>query len=113
MGSKSMRVGKAAVDRSSSSVIYANFLAAPVAMGVTEMSDSSKQRKIHIRLTDESHRRLRVRCAGLDTNMQGFVVQFLERELARESTGPGAGLAIDRPRQEESSERGRRPRHGR
>jgi plasmid stability protein len=66
------------------------------------MPDAPQQRKIHVRLPDDLHRRLRVRCAELDTNMQEFVVELLEREL----TDAAVGRLIDRSRQGESSERG-------
>lgn len=50
------------------------------------MIDPTKEKKIHIRLPEDLHRRLRVRCAELDTNMQEYVVQLLERELVGEDT---------------------------
>ncbi|MBI2894943.1 MAG: toxin-antitoxin system HicB family antitoxin [Deltaproteobacteria bacterium] len=65
------------------------------------MTEREADRKIHVRLTDDLHRRLRVRCAELDTSIQDWVVELLERELGRaanagsrragERRGRGAG----------------------
>lgn len=52
------------------------------------MSDVPQERKIHIRLSEDLHRRLRVRCAEIDSNMQEYVVQLLERELTGEDARP-------------------------
>lgn len=46
------------------------------------MPEQSTERKIHIRVEEGLHRRLRIRCAELDTTIQGFVVKFLDRELS-------------------------------
>ena len=62
------------------------------------MPDAPPERKIHVRMSPDLHRCLRVRCAELDTTIQDYVVGLLERELA------GAARA-SRPGQ---SERGRR-----
>jgi len=45
------------------------------------MNEVPQERKIHIRLSEDLHRRLRVRCAEIDSNMQEYVVRLLEREL--------------------------------
>ena len=45
------------------------------------MSEQSTERKIHIRVEECLHRRLRIRCAELDTTIQDFVVKLLDREL--------------------------------
>ena len=46
------------------------------------MSEQSTERKIHIRVEEGLHRRLRIRCAEIDTTIQDFVVKLLNRELA-------------------------------
>lgn len=46
------------------------------------MPEPSTERKIHIRVEEGLHRRLRIRCAELDTTIQDFVVKLLDRELA-------------------------------
>ena len=48
------------------------------------MSENSTERKIHIRVEEGLHRRLRIRCAELDTTIQDFVVKLLDRELSRD-----------------------------
>jgi hypothetical protein len=49
------------------------------------MSEQSTERKIHIRVEEGLHRRLRIRCAEIDTTIQNFVVKPLrdleEQEL--------------------------------
>ena len=45
------------------------------------MPEQSTERKIHIRVEEGLHRRLRIRCAELDTTIQDFVVKLLDREL--------------------------------
>ena len=45
------------------------------------MPEQSTERKIHIRVEEGLHRRLRIRCAELDTTIQDFVVRLLDREL--------------------------------
>jgi len=39
---------------------------------------------IHTRLTGELHKRLRVRAAELDTTVQQWVVETIEKELSRQ-----------------------------
>jgi predicted HicB family RNase H-like nuclease len=46
------------------------------------MPEQSTERKIHIRVEEGLHRRLRIRCAELDTTIQDFVIKLLNRELA-------------------------------
>ena len=53
--------------------------------GVMAMVERSDERKIHIRLTQDMHRRLRLRCAGLEVTIQDYVVRMFERELDVES----------------------------
>jgi len=60
------------------------------------MPEQSTERKIHIRVEEGLHRRLRIRCAELDTTIQDFVVKLLDRELVDDG-----GANRNRPRQEE------------
>ena len=53
--------------------------------GAMAMFERSAERKIHIRLTQDMHRRLRLRCAGLDVIIQDYAVRMFERELDVES----------------------------
>ena len=45
------------------------------------MVERSAERKIHIRLSQDMHRRLRIRCAELDVTIQDYVVRTLEHAL--------------------------------
>ena len=53
--------------------------------GAMAMFERSAERMIHIRLTQDMHRRLRLRCAGLEVTIQDYVVRMLERALDVES----------------------------
>jgi len=53
------------------------------------MVERSAERKIHIRLTQDMHRRLRIRCAELDVTIQDYVVRMLERALDVEAEDDG------------------------
>jgi predicted HicB family RNase H-like nuclease len=46
------------------------------------MPERNAERKIHIRMGEELHKRLRIRCAELDTTIQDYVVELLDRELS-------------------------------
>jgi predicted HicB family RNase H-like nuclease len=46
------------------------------------MPERNVERKIHVRVGEELHRRLRIRCAELDTTIQDYVVELLDRELS-------------------------------
>ncbi len=48
------------------------------------MVERPAERKIHIRLTQDMHRRLRIRCAELDVTIQDYVVRTLDQALAGE-----------------------------
>lgn len=61
-----------------------------------KMPEQSTERKIHIRVEEGLHRRLRIRCAELDTTIQDFVVRLLDRELVDDG-----GANRDGTRQEE------------
>ena len=49
------------------------------------MVERPTERKIHIRLTQDMHRRLRIRCAELDVTIQDFVVSILDQSLDAEA----------------------------
>lgn len=61
-----------------------------------KMPGQNTERKIHIRVEEGLHRRLRIRCAELDTTIQDFVVRLLDRELFDD-----AGANRGGPRHEE------------
>ncbi|MGA2465003.1 MAG: toxin-antitoxin system HicB family antitoxin [Thermodesulfobacteriota bacterium] len=44
---------------------------------------SESERLIHIRLSEEVHKRLRIRAAELDITMQKLVEQMIEKELGK------------------------------
>ena len=46
------------------------------------MPERNAERKIHIRMGEDLHKRLRIRCAELDTTLQDYVVELLDRELS-------------------------------
>jgi predicted HicB family RNase H-like nuclease len=56
------------------------------------MVERDAERKLHIRLTQDMHRRLRIRCAELDVTIQDYVVRMLDQALA------GASGHEDKPR---------------
>ncbi len=49
--------------------------------------EGEKQRMIHVRLSDEAHRRLRILAAELDTSIQKWVEAIVTRELERYEKG--------------------------
>ena len=63
------------------------------------MPGQSTTRKIHIRVEEGLHRRLRIRCAELDTTIQDFVVKLLGRELSNDADANRRGA-----RQEEQDQ---------
>jgi len=44
-------------------------------------------RKIHIRLTEDTHKGMRIRVAELDTTIQEWVVSLIERALRGQKKG--------------------------
>jgi len=69
------------------------------------MPERNAERKIHVRMGEDLHKRLRIRCAEVDTTIQDYVVELLERELstgrrATRTAGPEgwAVMATGRPR---------------
>jgi len=49
--------------------------------------EGEKQRMIHVRLSDEAHRRVRILAAELDTNIQKWVEGIVTKELERYERG--------------------------
>jgi len=56
-------------------------------------ADQSTDRLIHVRLSADTHRLLRIRVADLDTNIQDWVAGLIEEALEREpvEAGPTRG----------------------
>jgi predicted HicB family RNase H-like nuclease len=50
----------------------------------TNNSRRPKQRMVHVRLTEELHKRLRIRAAEKDTTLQDWVAMAIENELDRQ-----------------------------
>ncbi len=50
-----------------------------------------KTRMVHVRLTEELHKRLRIRAAENDTTLQDWVAIAIENELARQDHEKGEG----------------------
>ena len=48
-------------------------------------SQPGKKRMIHIWLTEETHRKLRIRAAELDITIQEFVQSVIEKELSKQA----------------------------
>jgi hypothetical protein len=48
------------------------------------LKDASKERMIHIRLPEDTHRRMRVHVAELDTTIQHWVASLVEKELSKD-----------------------------
>jgi plasmid stability protein len=49
------------------------------------MVERDLERKIHVRLTQDMQKRLRIRCAELDVTIQDYVVRMLDKALAGEA----------------------------
>ena len=62
------------------------------------MVERDAERKIHIRLTQDMHRRLRIRCAELDVTIQDYVVRTLDQALSREVVDDNKGRSAPRER---------------
>lgn len=45
------------------------------------MEEPDSDRKIHIRVPEDLHKRLRIKCAELDTTIQAYVTEMLRRDL--------------------------------
>jgi hypothetical protein len=63
-----------------------------------KMPEQNAERKIHIRMEEDLHRRLRIRCAELDTTIQDF--ELLGHELSGERRSPRAFVSTGKARRE-------------
>ena len=63
------------------------------ALPKTKLLDEPGDRMIHVRLSADTHRLLRIRVAALDTKIQDWVAGLIEGELEREAVeaGPSRG----------------------
>jgi len=52
-----------------------------------ERAEERKKRMIHIRLPEDTHKRLRVRVAELDTTIQDWVSSLVQKVLKRVEGG--------------------------
>lgn len=50
---------------------------------IKSKSENNTGRLIHIRLSEDVHRRLRIRAAELDTSIQKWVSELIEKELSK------------------------------
>ena len=48
-----------------------------------QKTDKQKLRMIHVRITDDLHKRLRIKAAELDTTIQDWVGELIARELEK------------------------------
>lgn len=64
------------------------------------MPERNAERKIHIRMGEDLHKRLRIRCAELDTTIQDYVVELLESELSTDRRSRRATGSIASTRRE-------------
>ncbi len=55
----------------------------------------SPGRKMHVRVSADLHRLMRIRCAELDLTIQDFVVKLLERELSPAGFETPGGPGLD------------------
>ena len=49
--------------------------------------DKREGRMIHVRLSESTHRLLRIRAAELDTTIQDWVASLIEREVGQKNKG--------------------------
>jgi len=56
-----------------------------------KMPEQNTVREIHIQVEAGLHRRLRIRCAELDTTIQDLVVKMLDRELSNDADANHSG----------------------
>lgn len=61
------------------------------------VAEQPEEKKIHVRLDGDLHRRLRIRCAELELTIQDYVVRLLQAELRSSDDQPAhGGPATDR-----------------
>jgi hypothetical protein len=59
-------------------------------------SEPVSAKKVHVRVSADLHRLMRIRCAELDLTIQDFVVSILERELGPANKGRGGSSRNER-----------------
>lgn len=62
------------------------------------MVERDAEKKIHVRLTQDMHRRLRIRCAELDVTIQDYVVRMLDQTLTGEAGHEDSSRACPKER---------------
>lgn len=62
------------------------------------MAEREAERKIHIRMTSDMHRRLRIRCVELDVTIQDNIVRTLDQAPSCEVGDDNKGRSEPRER---------------
>ena len=55
----------------------------------TSWSKDAKNRMIHVRLPENIHKKVRIRAAEMDATIQDWVLETIQRELARQDKQAG------------------------
>ena len=55
----------------------------------TSKSKDAKNRMIHVRLPENVHKKVRIRAAEMDATIQDWVLETIQRELARQDKQAG------------------------
>jgi len=55
----------------------------------TNNSREAKNRMIHVRLPENVHKKVRIRAAEMDATIQDWVLEAIQRELARQDNQAG------------------------
>ena len=55
----------------------------------TSKSKDAKNRMIHVRLPENIHKKVRIRAAEMDATIQNWVLETIQRELARQDKQAG------------------------
>ncbi len=55
----------------------------------TSKSKDAKKRMIHVRLPENIHKKVRIRAAEMDATIQDWVLEAIQRELARQDKQAG------------------------
>ncbi len=55
----------------------------------TSKSKDAKNRMIHVRLPENIHKKVRIRAAEMDETIQDWVLEAIQRELARQDKQTG------------------------
>ena len=51
--------------------------------------EATKTKMVHVRLTDETHKRLRIRAAEMEMTLQEWVAEAIKKELDRQERQKG------------------------